>query len=198
MRLEPQVGDYRVTRQIPLVRLERFCRLLQESLAVSYSEPNVSRIWRLYISAECPECRIWISGDELHALALPPCAELASAKIGRMRLGDCARRGCNAWHYSVHFWNQEGIDWQRVLETAEGLASTRAPTPRSAAWFPWQKLLKQYAPKVGASAGVVLLMLLAWQLYFGGRIPFLREPEKFRMDSVPADPSWPASLGSPE
>jgi hypothetical protein len=33
-----------------------------------------------------------ISGKELFALSQPPTAERATAKIGRLRLGDCARK----------------------------------------------------------------------------------------------------------
>ena len=44
------------------------------------------------------------------------------------------------------------------------------------------------ARRVGLALVIVVLLLLFRQWYFGGRIPLIREPEKFRVD--PAPPGW--------
>lgn len=194
------VNEYRTSREIPLIRLASFCRTLERALAARYAPADLPRLWRLFVSAECPECGIWISGDELHALTQPPCAEVASAKTGRMRLGDCARRGCNAAHYLVHLWNQEGIDWAELLLLADTFPSENAAAGRSGwkGWLPVLGRFKGYVVRGLALLAFVVLSLLARQFYQGGRIPFLREPEEFRVESFQPDPSWPVSRDSSE
>jgi hypothetical protein len=64
-----EAQQYRITRPVPLVRIESFCRSLEKVLTRSYQPNDLPRIWRLYVSAECPMCGILICGDELHALA---------------------------------------------------------------------------------------------------------------------------------
>jgi hypothetical protein len=188
--------QFQITRQVPLVRLETFCRSLQTALAGQYPSVDVPRIWRLYVSADCPRCGIWICGDELRALALAPCIELASAKIGRMRLGDCARRGCQAWDYSLHFSNMDGIEWPSLLEKAERpVLRVRTTKPFGPPWLgDLARRAAAYAPQAAALLGLILGLWLARQYYLGGRIPFLREPEKFAVESPTLDSTWPAPL----
>ena len=192
-----QALPYRITRQVPLVRLETFCRSLQEATDLVYDSSESADIWRLHISAECPACGIRTSGEELRALAFPPCAEFASAKIGRMRLGSCARHGCEAWDYSVHLWNQEGIDWPILLKAADKLGQAIDTSPKvsghgSLAGF--GQPAASYAVRVAGMLGIVFTLWLARELYLGGRIPLLREPEKFKIDTTPYDNTWPAPM----
>lgn len=194
-----ETRQYRLTKQVPLVRVKAFCRSLEAALAERYAEADREVVWRRYVSAECPQCGIPVCGEELRALAFPPRAELASAKTGRMRLGDCARRGCNAWHYDVHFWMQEKIDWPAVFEAAEKPAVTEAAPALSVApgWLlGLQKLAIQYGPRVGMVACLFVGLWLARQLYQGGRIPFFREPERFTIHEPAAvpDPAWPKPM----
>jgi hypothetical protein len=196
-----QAQSYRITCQVPLLDLVTFCRSLQRTLATAYSPAEFERIWRLYVSAECPACGIQVCGDELRALALRPCAELASAKIGRMRLGDCARLGCGTWHYSVHFWNQENIDWPSLLEAAEELVQERTSpshAPLRSGLRGLVSLATRVVPRSTALLGVLVLLWLARELYLGGRIPFLHEPEKFIIDTSPPNRSWPAPMDGSE
>jgi len=195
-----ETQPYRFTRPVPLVRLELFCCALQQALAAAYASADLERFWRLYVSAECPVCGIQICGDELRSLAFPPSAELASAKIGRMRLGDCARRGCGAWHYSVHLWNPGEIDWASLMAAA-ATAERAIGTSRNAPGPYWLTLLgstASYATRVAAILAAVFVLWLARELYLGGRIPYLREPEKFKTDTTPLDNTWPAPMDGTE
>lgn len=185
----------RITRAVPLIRLEPFCRSLQDSLRVAEASADLERLWRLYISAECPRCGIQVAGPELRALALPPCAELATAKIGRMRLGYCARQGCEACHYSVHFWNQQEFQWPGLLDAAEhSLAETAATKSNPAnAWrIGLASVTRNFVLRATALMTGLLMMWLAYELYRGGPIPLLRPPETFAADPTPLDPGWPA------
>jgi hypothetical protein len=117
---------------------------------------------------------------------------------GRGRRG---KQDTASWYYSVHFWHQEGIDWPDLIEAAErprpdlGI-STKAPGRQ---WFAGLRSgAASCVPRATAIFGVFLALWLARQFYLGGRIPFLREPEKFRIESTPPDNSWPAPLEAGE
>jgi hypothetical protein len=185
---------------MPLVGMEAFCRSLERALAVAYGSAELAGIWRLYVSAECPVCGIRVGGNELRALAFAPSAELASAKIGRMRLGFCARQGCEAWHYAMHFWSQEGIDWARMLEAAERQEVGSSANASERQWFTaLRTLTRGHAGRVAAMASVVLALWLAREFYLGGRIPFLREPEKFSAETTTVDDNtWSAPMDASE
>jgi hypothetical protein len=183
----------RLTLQVPLVRLEGFSRSLEQVLADLYIDPDLALIWRRHISAECPRCGILVCGEELRALAFTPCPELASLKLGRLRLGDCARTGCESWHYDVHLWHQEGIDWAGILEAAENLA--RPPGPRRSSWFYGLRLLScRLAPRASAFLSLLVVLWLVRQLYQGGRIPFFREPEDFNVETPMLNSAWPPPM----
>ena len=189
--------QYRTTQRVSLIRMERFCRALERALTAACTLSDSTRIWRLYVSAECPVCGIQVCGNELRALAFDPCAEMASAKIGRMRLGDCARSGCGALYYSVHFWNQEEIDWRTVVgETEEAERDTGMSLKATGQrWLTGSGALAAgYAVRAAAVLGLIFTLWLAREFYLGGRIPFLREPEKFRIDTTPLDATWPAPM----
>lgn len=44
------------------------------------------------------------------------------------------------------------------------------------------------AGRVSLGVAVILILLAIRQLYFGGTIPFIREPEKFRVDTKGESP----------
>jgi hypothetical protein len=191
---------YRTVCTVPLVKLEGFCRSLDSALAHGYEPQDVTRHWHLYVSGECPRCGIWIAGDELHALAQPPNAELATVKIGRMRLGYCARAGCESPECSLHFWQQEGIDWSAILILAEDFEN-EAAGPQKAPSMDLRAFAKNVAPfavRFAGAVGCILMLFVARQLYQGGRIPFFREPENFQLQTVPDDTSWPTPLSYSE
>jgi hypothetical protein len=185
--------------------METFCRSLQDALGRRYPSADVAGIWRRYVSAECPACGIQVYGDELRALALPPSAELASAKVGRMRFGNCARQGCDAWHYCVHLWNQQEIEWPGFDEAAEAPAcDANLSFSPEGSWLRFGSLqarLLVYWPLAFRRCaiaflpfGLILALWLAREFYLGGRVPYLREPEKFRIETAAPDPTWPAPL----
>jgi hypothetical protein len=142
-------------------------------------------------------CGIWISGEELRALAFPPDAEIATAKIGRLRLGDCARKGCDAWQYSLHLWDQEEVDWPALIAVVKDGGRSRGE-PKTIIFPRWldglRSLMGDHVIRGVAMLGVVFVLWMAREVYLGGRIPFLREPEIFTREAPALEPGWPAPL----
>ena len=51
-----------------------------------------------------------------------------------------------------------------------------------------------YWTRAAVMLGMILLLWLAREWYLGGRIPFLREPEKFKIETTSSDNTWPAPM----
>lgn len=180
--------DTALCRQEHLQNLERFCQRLGSSLAESGLTPEeCEAAWRVGVSAECVQCGIRLYGEELYALSQPPSPAHASPKIGRLRLGDCAREGCNSYYYRLTFYPHAKVDWQKMFDDINAEENS-GPEERP---HPWKALIR-HAHVLGFSnrrlwlaLGIIVLLLVARQFYRGGSIPLVREPENFRVGSDP-------------
>lgn len=164
----------------------------------SPTSPPAPRL-RDAISAQCVQCGIRLTGDELLALAeatedaegtraasRPPAPP--NPKVARLRLGYCARSGCDSCYYRVTFEPRPGLDWTKLLPGAELEVTTTAPAEdpghaeRQAAF---RSSVRRTAGKAALALGVLIVLLVARHWYQGGTIPYLREPEKFDVEVAP-------------
>jgi hypothetical protein len=184
-----ETSELVIQRQEHLYRLGEFCAALRDAVAGAGFGPDEAReLFRTYVAAECVGCKIHVSGEELFALSQPPAPEYASAKTGRLRRGDCARQGCDAYYYQVSFMHYAQIDWPTILCQVDRIRSVASSkplvvNPRPAAW--WSLMSARMLGKAVALTSVLLFLLLLRQLHQGGRIPLLREPEHFQVDVAP-------------
>ena len=178
--------DDTLTRQQALPSLEQFCRGMEES---SYRMGMTTAAWEnaveSAVTGECERCGIVVSGVELLALGRLPSPEHGTAKLGRLRLGDCAREGCVGYHYRLVFRKHHVVDWTRFLAFTEQPAKRRKSAgvllsmPGRLYWIlPARSAVLRWC----VLSTVVCGILMARQWYLGGRIPFLREPEQFQVD----------------
>ncbi len=185
----------------PLARLERFCQGLDHALGrAGLSAEEVMRVFYAATMAECPRCGIKVFGEELYAVSQRPSPERASAKIGRLRLGYCARQGCESDHYRLEFLEHPSVNWHQVLAQANGLqAKVDRPKQSGASIRLVAALLR---PRLRARVCVVLatalVLLFARHWYRGGSIPLIRAPEDFRVDPLPEETHAPLDKGSPQ
>lgn len=149
------------------------------------------------VEAECELCGLRVTGEELARLA-KPAAELPdpdSPKVARLRLGYCARQGCNSYYYRLSFQPVPALDWTKVLDGVGDTSVT--PDDSGAAEQPSDRLkaaamasVRRLAPRIilGVLVMAALLFVRHWRR--GGTVPWIREPEKFQVD-VPRTVSAP-------
>ena len=181
--MESQVA----TRQEHLQKLYPFCQALDRVLQNVTGEPSFP-IWHAAIVARCVCCDIEICGEELFALSQPPSAERANAKIGRLRRGDCARAGCNSYHYLLSFRPYGELNWPEMLQRI-GREEDQPQSRRKAGLAVWTLWSLPLVRRFTASCFFILLLLVLRQWYIGGRIPLLREPAKLAVDPTSAESS---------
>ena len=178
-------------REEHLQKLAGFCENLGRTLARAGLKPNeIAQVFAASLTGECVGCGIHVSGEELFALSQPPSAERANVKIGRLRLGDCARRGCDSYFYRLTFNPRPAVNWTQILIEID----TPLPEPARKRWLPegpYQSLLRigrsTFVRRLALALIVATLVLVARQFYLGGRVPFLREPEHFHVDTDPGE-----------
>lgn len=178
-----------MTRIEPLIRkqylqqLQPFCRHLAKSLAEkNLSAEQAREVWRDAVSGQCARCGIQISGEELQAISQPPSLESASAKTGRLRLGDCARQGCDSAYYSLRFEPSFAVDWAQILDDVDHPQQVQPAREGPIRAWEWLKLVlwrSKTARHIFLGLLVIAGLLLVRQWYIGGSIPWIREPERF-------------------
>jgi hypothetical protein len=178
-------ADQLPTREEHLQKLESFCKSLDGLFARAGLTPEQSEeVWRVGVAAQCVQCGIHVYGEELHALSQPPSEKYATAKLGRLRLGDCARQGCNSYYYRLTFYPYGDLDWRALLASLDGKAEETGKKTAEESMFQhgWKLLVRSpAAQRVALGLVLVMLLLVVRQWRIGGRIPLLREPQKFQV-----------------
>jgi hypothetical protein len=176
-----------LVREESIQRLERIIFALSE--VVKKLDPEQQRsvpALRSAITCRCVRCGVSVGGEELLELPELP-AKSESGRIKRLRQGQCAREDCKSTDYELILHKHPDLDWQNLLSPPETEEEKRAK--REMAEAEELKMAKRSARWRSARlALLVLIAILLWvwrQYYIGGTIPFLREPEKFRVDTGP-------------
>jgi len=140
--------------------------------------------FRTGFCAECIECRIRLTGHELLMLSedSAPDEKQTSPKVARLRQGYCARGGCDSYFYNLSFQDLPNIDWPKLLSESAVTAKlgSQDEIGKSLGLFGAQRHRLLATVAIGFAAFILLFILR--QLYLGGSIPFIREPENFRVD----------------
>lgn len=85
-------------------------------------------IFSLGVTAKCVGCGITVTGTDLAHIAVAHNAEATvESKLDRLRLGYCARNGCNAKFYRIECENLPGVDSAKIV--ARGLELRHGPAP---------------------------------------------------------------------
>jgi hypothetical protein len=178
-------------REEHLQKLEPFCRALAQTLSGAGVKPEKTlEEFKASLTAECERCGIHLSGEELYALSQPPSEKYANVKLGRLRLGDCARQGCQSYFYRLTFRDSPSLDWPKLIARAEAIqkGETQASAPKVSTRETLRRtVFSSLALRVALALvlGVMLLALRQW--YLVGEIPLLRHAEHFHVATVSAN-----------
>jgi hypothetical protein len=166
--------------QMAIKELAEFSR----SLAVTISkQPEPDRLRAAIdtaLSAECVQCGIRLSGSELLKFEEESSDD---ARVERLRVGYCARNGCESLFYRVTCAPHPEIKWPALLNPAHELtAEEKAAADSLAKKRALAKLRNKTLVRVGIAIAALLIVFAIRQIYIGGAIPFIREPEDFQVD----------------
>ena len=167
---------------------------LYANLARALSETGVSgsqlnEIFSTSLRARCVKCDIQIASDEIEQVSLvEDTTQLSHPKLKRLRLGYCAREGCESDDYLIHLDAYPGVDWEIITAKANDLMSAqRAAAKEAARRKARQKQIQRTKRAVlGLMAvAICLLLLFVWR---HGRLPFVKKPHKYQIDPASVSP----------
>ena len=174
------------TMQEPIQGLRDFSGLILVGSRAT-ANPEAARAgFANALEGECLACGIKVSGEEILALGAEGATD--GPKVERLRKGYCARRTCDSRFYQITCKPAAGIDWSPIFAMKEGYASVPDVAKEGEEGIEDSSELSANNRRVifaVAAVSAMLLFIVGWQLYAGGSIPFLREPEKFQVDTAP-------------
>jgi len=172
--------------QMTIKELAEFSRSLAATISKQPEPDRMRAAIDTALSAQCVQCGIKLSGSELLKFE-----EDASddPRVERLRIGYCARNGCESLFYRVTCAPHPQINWPGLLNPAHELtadektAAEALHKKRAIA-----KLRNKTFLRVGIAVAALLIVFVIRQIYLGGSIPFIREPEDFNVDREIAQP----------
>lgn len=161
--------------------------------------PRIHQLLAESVRVRCVGCDIAVTPAELESLALAPEAGGGSPRLERLRLGYCARNGCDSRFYVVGA-DTGMVAWPGVLRrTRELLGTPVEAEPKADAGAPpappsfrqqWRRV------QLAAVGGLVGLVLLVWWWRSGARVPGL-SPSAREFTVVPSDGAGPSPSAPP-
>lgn len=159
--------------------------------------PRIRELLAHDIRVQCVGCGIALTAEELEALALDPASAPGSPRLERLRLGYCARNGCDSRFYGLSAGTGM-VPWptvfRRVRELLDGPAAVTATGPLETASVKGRQFPEQWRRmRWAAAGGIVFFALGFWWWRNGARIPGISpSPREFRVvpaaDSAPVEP----------
>ena len=166
--------------QMTIKELAEFSRSLAAAISMKPEPDRIRAAIDTALSAECVQCGIKLSGSELLKFEEETSDD---PRVERLRIGYCARNGCESLFYRVTCAPHPQINWPGLLNPAHELtADEKAAAESLAKRLSLAKLRNKTFVRVGIAVAVLLIVFVIRQIYLGGSIPFIREPEDFRVD----------------
>lgn len=174
------------TSQIFKVRTDSLVRYYESLTCVllesGQSGARLNEILSQCLRVECVQCRIQVSAEELQQLAVSDAPGGAlHPKLQRLRLGYCARQGCESYFYEVHLESYPGVDWEVVVRNADSLLTVS----KAVATEPGEQR-KPRRVRMFVGLGLLLLTALAWLIH--AHILFAPKRHKYEIDPASTAP----------
>jgi len=131
------------------------------------------------LSGECVQCSIRVSGTDLLKSGIP---EEVDPKLERLRSGYCARNGCDSNFYRVNCAPHPLLDWPKLLHREREITQTKVEEQKVEVDLARTARRHRNLLRTATVIGVLFLVIILRQIYVGGTIPLLREPEEFKVD----------------
>lgn len=166
----------------------RYSRLAAALGEAGFGGDQLNEIFSKHVRAECVQCGIQISGDDIRHIALAEeKTPLPNSKLDRLRHGYCVRNGCDSYFYRLHFGDYPGLDWTKIREKADGLALAAEAAQENGTSQGSNTFRKWLLIRLCVGVAAVLVLLLFWHIRYYGYVPLLQKPHKYTIDPASVD-----------
>lgn len=172
--------------QLSIKELPEFGRSLAQSVSKQPEPDRLRAAIDQALSAECVQCGIRLSGSELLKFEEESSDD---ARVERLRIGYCARNGCESLFYRVTCAPHPQVNWPALLNPAQELsAEERAGAEARAKKQDAARKRNKALIRTAVALVILFIVFAIRQVYMGGSIPFIRQPEDFKVDRTAAQP----------
>lgn len=176
---------------IQITSLALFYTNLARALAeTGISGSQLNEILTTRLKARCVKCDIQLASVEIEQVSLvEDPTQLSHPKLKRLRLGYCARDGCESDDYQIQLDAFPGVDWETIEAKANALMSAQQVAARDEAACLLRRQCYRRTKRAVLSllaVAVGVLLLFVWR---HGRLPFVKKTPKYQID--------PASVNEP-
>lgn len=173
-------GNWTQNSQMTIKELVEFGRSLSQTVAKEKEPDRLRAAVDQALSAECVQCGIRLTGWEVLQFGEEASSD---ARVERLRSGYCARNGCESLFYRVTCAAHAEINWPALLNPTQTLTDAeRAALEELGKKKARAKLLNRTLLRAGIAVAALLIVFVIRQIWVGGTIPFIREPEDFQVD----------------
>jgi hypothetical protein len=175
--------------EIPIETLPRLY------LAVVATSKTPEREWQdLFhqrVEADCVQCGIKVSGDELRDLSIiDPQQPLEDPKLDRLRLKYCARNTCPSRFYRVHIQPDSELHWTAIKEQLQlATPEIREKRERKPIRLPSFFSVPSSRPGILFLCALLCFAVVSFFLVrywvYGYRIPVIHKKHEYRVIQAP-------------
>ncbi len=190
--------NYFLVREEPFTALKEFSRVFAKAIsAFAMGDQKKLSAIRSAFWLECSFCRMQVGGEEILSMSGPSDSSRANPTIKRIMSGHCGREGCESPKCCLFFSRDLAVEWPEIFvhvqkiqnsekrAAAKGGGKKRFAFKRFAFRFAWPRIPLRTLGRVGIGMAILAIVLFVRHWHAGGRIPLLREPEKFRVAPLP-------------
>ena len=165
--------------QLPDIHSSLASLLVQECPDASHR----NNLFANYIEAECVQCGIRISGEEIGKISsLKVKGQAPDPKLMRLKRNYCARDACFSYYYRINLLPHPSVDWQKIkCQLVEQRTASQEQSELVTTTFvsrPGRKAMIY----VSAAVALVVLFFLLRHWLTGARIPLLQKAHHYQID----------------
>lgn len=179
---EEPVNPEGQTVQMSIKDMREFIHNLGGVIDASPEAPKLRAAVCEALHADCVQCAIRLNGADL--LSLNDEAN-RDPRLERLRIGYCSRNGCDCHYYAVTTVPHADLRWPALVTPGDVLHSMQTDEVEvggSRVRIPLKDRVRPYIRRTAIAVAALLLAFVIRQYYMGGSIPFIRQPEEFRVD----------------
>jgi hypothetical protein len=166
--------------QMTIGELATFTASLLEAISRQPDAEKLRPAVEESLSGECVQCGIRVSGRDLLKVAEGETEN--DSRLERLRSGYCARNGCDSHFYRVTRAPHPRFEWPKLLNPAKEIVDSKAEAERVEITLARSARRHRNILRTAAIIGALIVVFVLRQIYMGGTIPFIREPEEFKVD----------------
>jgi len=165
--------------QLPSVHSSLLSLLAQECPDAS----QLNNLFANYIEAECIQCGIRISGEEMGQISSSRIdGQARGVKLMRLKHNSCARGSCTSCSYRINLLPHPGVDWEKIKGQIVDRPAVPLGKSEPVITRPVWSFERKAMAYVSATVAVLVLFFLVRHWLTGARIPLLQKAHRYQID----------------